>query len=201
MKSKYILLVVFALGLLALAAMLAVQQQQPEEQEVPQGFIPGEAQQGFESTGTEEVPQNVEIIAPIESGAATSGAPTLDTSVPEQEAVKESGADQPEAVEAVEGQPPFVDMMDGGFLPSSLTVSAGTTVTFRNSSNKPIWPASAMHPTHAVYPAKGGCIGSTFDACKGVNPGETWTFIFSEKGTWKYHDHLTPNAIGEISVE
>lgn len=194
MKSKYILLIVLALGLLALAAMLAVQQQPQEEAVV----APTAGQQLPTTPNIETVEQNVEITAPSEGGATTSAESTLEAPAQEPEALKETGTGEPETVTS---QPAFVDMMDGGFLPASLTLAAGTTVTFKNSSNRPIWPASAMHPTHAAYPTKGGCLGSTFDSCKGVNPGETWTFTFYENGTWKYHDHLNPSMTGSITIE
>jgi len=90
---------------------------------------------------------------------------------------------------------------DSGYSPDSLTIKVGTTVLFKNDSSLSMWPASAMHPTHAVYPTTGGCLGSTFDACKGVLPGESWSFKFDIAGSWKYHDHLHPNLFGAIVVE
>ena len=90
---------------------------------------------------------------------------------------------------------------DSGYSPDSLTIKVGTTVLFKNDSLLSMWPASAMHPTHAVYPTTGGCLGSTFDACKGVLPGESWSFKFDIAGSWKYHDHLHPNLFGAIVVE
>lgn len=94
-----------------------------------------------------------------------------------------------------------VTYTDTGYSPSTLTIKAGTTVTFANDSFMSMWTASAVHPTHAVYPTTGGCLGSTFDACKGVLPGETWSFKFDEVGSWKYHDHLTPTFYGTIVVK
>ena len=64
-----------------------------------------------------------------------------------------------------------------------------------------MWTASAVHPTHRAYPTTGGCLGSTFDACKGVQPGASWSFRFDIAGTWKYHNHLNPNNTGAIVVE
>lgn len=90
---------------------------------------------------------------------------------------------------------------DSGYSPSTITVKKGETVTWKNESAQETWPASAMHPTHAVYPIKGGCIGSTFDACKGFKKGESWSFTFDAVGTWKYHDHLNPSHFGTIIVK
>lgn len=88
-----------------------------------------------------------------------------------------------------------------GFAPAELTVKKGTAVTFLNDSVFQMWPASAVHPTHAAYPVKGGCIGSTFDACKGIEPGASWTFTFNAVGRWQYHDHLSSAKRGTIIVE
>ncbi|MBI4033944.1 MAG: hypothetical protein HY378_00130 [Candidatus Brennerbacteria bacterium] len=88
-----------------------------------------------------------------------------------------------------------------GFSPQTVTIKKGYTVNFVNQSSKDMWPASAMHPTHAVYPTTGGCIGSTFDACAGIKPGASWSFKFDIKGSWKYHDHLNTTAFGTIVVE
>ena len=94
----------------------------------------------------------------------------------------------------------FITYSDTGYSPSALTVPRGATVAFRNSSTKNMWPASAMHPTHGVYPTTGGCIGSTFDACQGIPPGGSWSFRFDVPGTWRYHDHLTPTFFGAVTV-
>jgi plastocyanin len=94
-----------------------------------------------------------------------------------------------------------VEITSSGFNPSSLTVNTGDTVTFINRDTKSHWPASAVHPTHKGYPETGGCIGSKFDACMGLAQGETFSFTFSQKGTWKYHDHLNPAFTGTIVVQ
>lgn len=87
-----------------------------------------------------------------------------------------------------------------GFLPKSLTVKKGTTVIFKNERDTDMWVASAMHPSHAAYPTTGGCIGSTFDACKGYKKGELWSFKFDIAGEWRYHDHLNASQFGAVTV-
>jgi len=95
---------------------------------------------------------------------------------------------------------------DGGFSPASLEVSVGATVTFQNNGSKGIWPASALHPTHKLYPgsdiSKCGTddADSIFDACKSVAPGDSYSFTFDEVGTWGYHDHFRPSDNGNIIV-
>jgi len=94
-----------------------------------------------------------------------------------------------------------VEITSSGFSPNTLTINAGVTVIFVNKDSRSHWPASAVHPTHTVYPETGGCIGSKFDACKGLTQGETFSFTFNQKGTWKYHDHLNPGLTGTIIVQ
>lgn len=90
---------------------------------------------------------------------------------------------------------------DNGFAPNPLRIKLGSVVTFVNNSSGKLWPASDIHPTHAQYPTTGGCLGSTFDACRGIMPGEVWQFKFDIAGTWSYHNHLNPQDIGTIVVE
>lgn len=95
----------------------------------------------------------------------------------------------------------IVTYSDSGYSPATLTVKAGTTVTFKNESSRSMWTASGVHPTHRLYPTTGGCIASTFDACQGIQPGSSWSFKFNIVGTWKYHNHLNPSNTGTIVVE
>lgn len=80
-----------------------------------------------------------------------------------------------------------------GFSPSTLTVKIGSTVTFVNNSNKKMWVASNPHPIHTDFP--------DFDAKKGYHPGESYSFTFSESGTYKYHNHLSSFSSGVVVVK
>lgn len=88
-----------------------------------------------------------------------------------------------------------------GFSPNAITIKKGDAVLFKNESSDDIWPASGPHPAHTTYPTKGGCIGSTFDACAKIPPGGSWTFTFDIVGTWSYHDHLNSGRTGMIIVQ
>jgi plastocyanin len=101
--------------------------------------------------------------------------------------------------EAAEGN--RVEITSSGFSPRVLKINTGETVTFINKDTTEHWPASGMHPTHTHYPEEGGCIGSTFDACEGLEPGESYSFTFHHKGEWDYHDHLNSGFTGTILVE
>lgn len=77
-----------------------------------------------------------------------------------------------------------------GFSPATLEVGIGAMVHFVNESDTQMWVASDSHPAHDVLP--------TFDQFK---PGDMFMYVFEEPGTWEYHDHLNPSAVGEIIVK
>lgn len=92
---------------------------------------------------------------------------------------------------------------DSGYSPSTVTIKKGDTVRFvNNSTSQETWPASAVHPTHSVYPGKtaADCLGSAFDACRGLKSGEFWEFTFNEVGTWRFHDHVHASKTGSVIV-
>lgn len=86
-----------------------------------------------------------------------------------------------------------ISISDTGFSPATLTVPANTTVTFTNNGQGAHWPASAPHPTHTGLPG--------FDAKRGLATGETYSFTFTKKGTWAFHDHLNPQMTGSVVVQ
>lgn len=91
---------------------------------------------------------------------------------------------------------------DNGFVPQNITVTQGTRVRFLNDSHAAFWPASGVHPTHSLYPEKEptDCLGSSFDACQDLAPGEYFDFTFYYPGTWPCHDHLAAYNICSITV-
>src|SRR3989338_5559414 len=91
---------------------------------------------------------------------------------------------------------------DSGFVPASVTVKKGQTVRWANNSGAKVWPASAVHPQHSVYPqtSASDCLGSSFDACKGLAQGESWDFTFDYVGEWKFHNHLNASQWGSVIV-
>lgn len=95
-----------------------------------------------------------------------------------------------------------ITFTDSGFVPSSVTIKKGQTVRWANNSGSKVWPASAVHPSHAVYPQKAAsdCLGSSFDACRGLSQGESWDFTFDYAGEWKFHNHLKSSQWGVVNV-
>ncbi len=86
-----------------------------------------------------------------------------------------------------------VEATDRGFSPATITVGRGEEVTFRNTGDDDVWPASDDHPTHERYPE--------FDPRKSVIAGESWSFTFERPGRWRYHNHLAPDQKGLVVVK
>ncbi len=100
-----------------------------------------------------------------------------------------------------------VEMSAAGFSPNTLKIRKGDTMKFTTADSGSYRPASAVHPTHTVYPGSGIEKCETdertkiFDACGGIGKGESFSFVFNERGTWRYHDHNNPTNFGAITVE
>ena len=83
-----------------------------------------------------------------------------------------------------------VTYSDSGFVPDSLVVAVGTTVTFIDQSGNTMWVGSDPHPVHSDHPA--------FDQRQ---TGESYSFTFTETGTYNYHNHMFPTHTGVVIVE
>ena len=79
-----------------------------------------------------------------------------------------------------------------GFTPKEINIKEGETVTWTNNSDKAMWVASAVHPTHDLYPG--------FDQLKSVGLGGQYSFKFAKVGAWQYHNHLIPSDSGRVIV-
>lgn len=92
---------------------------------------------------------------------------------------------------------------DKGYEPNEVTIRVGQAVRWVNNSPGEMWPAAAVHPTHAIYPQKSDsdCLGSSFDSCRRLQPGESYEFTFTYEGDWKFHDHVRPSKTGVVHVE
>lgn len=96
----------------------------------------------------------------------------------------------------------LVDYTDEGFSPSELTIKKGQTVRFVNNSSGRMWVASAIHPTHSVYPEKteNDCLGSAFDQCDASLASSFWEFKFNVVGEHGYHNHVKASDRGKVIV-
>jgi len=95
-----------------------------------------------------------------------------------------------------------IEYTDNAFTPRDITITQGMRVRFVNHGSQAFWPASGVHPTHTLYPEKEptDCLGSSFDACKALAPGEFYDFTFYYVGHWSFHDHLHAYNTGSITV-
>ncbi|MBI3631121.1 MAG: hypothetical protein HY221_02180 [Candidatus Sungbacteria bacterium] len=111
-----------------------------------------------------------------------------------------SGA--PESVRQLQktGEEYTVTYTDAGFSPATIAITHGAKVVFKNAASDSMRVSSNPHPIHTGYPTTGGCIGSTFDSCRVIWPGESWPFTFDKVGTWGYHNHLNPSEEGTVVV-
>ncbi|MBI2004427.1 hypothetical protein HYS72_03105 [Candidatus Pacearchaeota archaeon] len=100
----------------------------------------------------------------------------------------------------------IVEITLEGFVPKDLEIKQGDKVTWINKLATEGRPASNFHPTHTNYPGssiiKCGTAEekNTFDTCRGLKKGESYSFIFNEVGSWTYHNHLQPSKDGKIIV-
>ncbi len=82
---------------------------------------------------------------------------------------------------------------DNGYVPTSVTIKAGMTVTFVNESSGGMWTASAVHPTHQGLPG--------FDQLKASGNGTSYSYTFQNVGEWGFHNHVAPTHFGKVVVE
>ena len=96
---------------------------------------------------------------------------------------------------------------DSGYTPNTITIKKGETVTWKNNSKFLMWTASAVHPTHRAYSGTdiAACGTQTllpmFDACSGIQSGQSWSFKFDNVGMWGYHNHSNSSHWGKVVVE
>jgi plastocyanin len=79
-----------------------------------------------------------------------------------------------------------VSLQNFAFSPASITVAKGTTVTWTNNDTT----------THTIVETD----GKTGPNSGNVNPGSTYTFTFSQAGTYQYHCSIHPEMTGTVTV-
>lgn len=91
-----------------------------------------------------------------------------------------------------------------GFLPSTVVINKGDTVTFINKGGDEMWIASNPHPTHEGYSGTTknqhcpDTTGTAFDQC---SVGTTYSFAFQKVGNWGYHNHGNAGDKGTVIVK
>jgi plastocyanin len=137
----------------------------------------------------------------VASVTPTPGASTKASATPKPSPTKTPTPSSTPRASTVPLKTVTISYTDSGYSPSTVSINKADSVIFVNNSTKEMWPASAMHPSHNVYPEAGGCLGSKFDACAKIAVGQSWSFQFNQVGAWGFHDHLTPNFFGKITVQ
>lgn len=121
------------------------------------------------TTNTEAVNLNTAVTNPVTNTVIPSGNTTGDFSTSTNTTTNTSA------------QTSNVTISAAGVSPKTLTVTAGTTVTFLNTDGIAHQVASNPHPTHTGLPG--------FD---NTGMSESYSFTFSTAGSFGYHDHLDP---------
>jgi plastocyanin len=147
----------------------------------------------------------------VETGSIEESGEGLGTEVP---ALGEEGGDEMIVVDSDGGGVEEIDtsgenvveMGDFGYNPKLLHINKWETVTWVNVGERANWPASDVHPSHTAYPGSSRTKCGTaeeegmFDACKGLEKGESFSFTFDKEGEWEYHDHLRATVKGKVVV-
>lgn len=76
-----------------------------------------------------------------------------------------------------------VSITAGGFVPATVEIEKGSSVTWINLDKKSHQVASDPHPTHTLLPEL---------VSDPLFTNDSFTFTFDKTGTFTYHDHLNP---------
>lgn len=86
-----------------------------------------------------------------------------------------------------------VSVTDSGFSPASITIKAGTQLTWTNNGKSSHQVAADPYPANNSIPG--------FDSTKTLLPGDSLSFTFEQKGTFHLHDQSQPlNASFHLTV-
>ena len=102
-----------------------------------------------------------------------------------------SGANTGTSVSIVSGSS---SLTDTAYQPNPIQVSVGNTVTWTNDDAQP----------HTVTSGSNGQPDNKFNSSPNfsplVNPGQTFSFTFTQAGNYPYFCMLHPNMVGTVSV-
>ena len=77
-----------------------------------------------------------------------------------------------------------VAITKNGLTPATITIKAGTQLTWTNNDQKSHQPAPDPHPTNDSIPG--------FESDTTLLSGDSLSFTFETSGTYTLHDHLNP---------
>jgi plastocyanin len=140
--------------------------------------------------------------APTEATPVAQVTPTTDTTQAPA-AATDSGIAPPASKKVT------ITYTDSGFSPKSVSVTAGTEITWINKSSSGMWVASNPHPVHTGYDGTSvseHCVSgaptsaNTFDECTLGGNGAAFTFTANKVGSWGYHNHANHDMTGTVVV-
>ena len=85
-----------------------------------------------------------------------------------------------------------VDITSTGFVPATISIKAGETISWTNQDNAPHEVSADPYPKDNSIPG--------FVNKKGLLKGNSLTFTFTKAGTYTYHDELHPYALKGVVV-
>ena len=85
-----------------------------------------------------------------------------------------------------------VNATSNGFEPQNITIKAGGTVVWTNTSGGMFNVSSNNHPTHLLW---------SFLNLGSFEDGSSVSVVFEEAGVYKYHNHLNASQTGTVTVE
>jgi plastocyanin len=86
-----------------------------------------------------------------------------------------------------------INITDHGFVPATLVVDAGTKVTWHNQTASPHQVGSNPYPGHTDLPG--------LYSASAIGPDETYSYTFSQTGTFGYSDYTQPTVGGTVTVK
>lgn len=119
------------------------------------------------------------------SQAASSASPARPATAMPPEPAAPAVAATPDAAAAAQAQEGTISIKDFMFSPTSITVSAGSTVHWKNLDGEP-------HTVSGIEaPFRSGAL----------DQNDTFTFTFSKPGTYRYACSIHPQMVGTITVK
>lgn len=103
--------------------------------------------------------------------------------------VSNSGKKSPQQLAKQQAE---VSITSGGFVPATLAITKGTTVTWKNADN-------ARHQIASEpYPSRSNLEG--LFSVEPLNTGDTYSYTFNEAGTFNYLDQLNPYKVKGVVI-
>lgn len=107
--------------------------------------------------------------------------------------LKPEPANQPSTVASSQPQAQ-ISITGTGFSPATISIQAGTQVTWTNDDAKSHQIAADPYPKNDSIPG--------LDSTQILEPGDSYGFSFETAGSYRYHDQLNPlELLGTVVVE